>query len=73
MLDELGWDAEWTGLVAGRPGEPARVVRADTGHALLATAAGVAHVRAPGLVTGDWVLHTADPDPAAATVVRLPR
>ncbi|HST66027.1 MAG TPA: hypothetical protein VLM05_12635, partial [Mycobacteriales bacterium] len=49
-----GWAAESAVLVAGRPGEPAGVVRAGTGHALLATAADVAHVRARGLVTGDW-------------------
>jgi hypothetical protein len=47
VLDELGWDAEWADLVAGRPGEPARVVRAESGHAVLATATGKAQVRFP--------------------------
>lgn len=87
MLDELGWDAEWAELVAGRPGEPARVVRADTGHALLATATGEVRATAPDLVTGDWVLHAPGPgrpaagpeatgrpaETAGGTVVRLPR
>ncbi len=84
MLDELGWDAEWAELVAGRPGAPARVVRADTGHALLATATGDARVTASDLVTGDWVLHSPVPGSGHAhpalerpapggTVMRLPR
>jgi ribosome biogenesis GTPase / thiamine phosphate phosphatase len=77
VLDELGWDAEWAESAAGRPGEPARVVRAGTGAAVLATAAGEIRAAVPGLVTGDWVLWSpasGEVDPAAhGAVVRLPR
>jgi ribosome biogenesis GTPase len=67
VLDELGWDAEWADLAAGRPGRPARVVRAGTGRAVLATGTGEVTVTAPDLVTGDWVLRS------PAGTVRLPR
>ena len=65
MLDELGWDADWAAL--GGAGEPARVVRADGGRALLSTATGEVAVAGAGLVTGDWVRY------GPGGVHRLPR
>ena len=81
MLDELGWDAEWAALAAGRTGEPARVRPGGrSAGPLLATATGEVRVHRTGLVTGDWVLLPEPPAEAPApvpdatgTVVRMPR
>jgi ribosome biogenesis GTPase len=74
VLDELGWDAEWATLAAGRTGEPARVVRADGPAVGLATATGEARATGAGLVTGDWALFLPGTDPAGpGTALRLPR
>jgi ribosome biogenesis GTPase len=74
VLDELGWDAEWATLAAGRTGEPARVVRADGPTVLLATASGEARAAGPALATGDWTLYLPGPDRAGpGTALRLPR
>jgi ribosome biogenesis GTPase len=74
VLDELGWDAEWAALAAGRTGAPGRVVRADGSAALLATEAGEVHAAGAGLVTGDWTLFMPGSEPdGPGTALRLPR
>jgi ribosome biogenesis GTPase / thiamine phosphate phosphatase len=74
VLAELGWDAEWAALAAGRTGAPARVVRADGAGAVLATDGGEVHAAGAGLVTGDWALFLPGPAPdGPGTALRLPR
>ena len=74
VLDELGWDAEWAALAAGRTGTPARVVRATGRSALLATGGGEVRAAGAGLVTGDWAVFLPGSDPAGqGPALRLPR
>jgi ribosome biogenesis GTPase / thiamine phosphate phosphatase len=74
VLDELGWDAEWAALAAGRAGTPARVVWAGGAGALLATEGGEVRTAGAGLVTGDWALFLPGREAAGeGTVAPLPR